>query len=61
MMHIYDDHAGSGEWIRCNLLHEFMECYQIEFKDPSTGQEVEKIVRRELVREVHDTGERRYG
>ncbi len=61
MMHIYNDHAKSGKWVKCTLLHEFLESYQIEFTDPQTGQDVEKVVKRELVREIYDTGERQYG
>ena len=61
MIHVYGERTKPSEWIKCELLHEFLESYQIEFIDPSTGEKVEKVVHRDLIRAVYDTGERRYG
>ena len=55
-MYVYGERSNPSEWVKCNLLHEFLESYQIEFKDPNTGEYVEIVVKRELVREVHDIG-----
>jgi len=61
MIYVYGERSKPTEWVRCNLLHEFLESYQIEFKDPSTGEKVEQVVKRELVRAVYDTGNKSYG
>ena len=61
MIYVYGERTKPTEWVKCNLLHEFLESYQIEFKDPTTGEQKEKVVHRDLVRAVYDTGERRYG
>ena len=61
MIYVYGERSKPSEWVQCNLLHEFLECYQISFRDPRTGKEVEKVVKRELVRQVWDTEERQYG
>ncbi len=39
-------------WVECELLHEFLEDYQIRYYSDDQG-EVEKVVKRESVREVH--------
>ena len=61
MIHVYGERNKPSEWVKCELLHEFLECYQISFRDPNTGKEIEKIVKRDLVREVWDTEGRQYG
>ncbi len=37
-------------WVECELLHEFLEDYQIKYH--SEEGEVEKVVKRDTVREV---------
>lgn len=61
MIYVYGERHKPSEWVKCKLLHEFLESYQIEFKDPHTGKKVERVVKRELVRQVWDNGERQYG
>ena len=61
MIYVYGERHKPSEWVKCNLLHEFLESYQIEFKDPKTGKQVERVVDRELVRQVYDTREHQYG
>ena len=61
MIYVYGERNKPSEWIRCELLHEFLESYQIEYKDPNTGKNVECVVKRDLVRQVWDSGERQYG
>ena len=52
MIYVYGERNKPSEWVKCELLHEFLESYQIEFRDPSTGKRVERVVKRELVRQV---------
>lgn len=61
MIYVYGERHKPSEWVKCNLLHEFLESYQIEFKDPNTGQQVECVVNRDLVREVWECGDRQHG
>lgn len=61
MIHVYGERNNPSEWVKCELLHEFLESYQIEFKDPQTGEKVERVVKRDLVRVVYETGEGHYG
>lgn len=61
MIYVYGPRNKPTEWVKCKLLHEFLESYQIEYKDPSTGKKIEQVVHRELVRQVHDVEERQYG
>lgn len=42
------------KWVECELLHEFMEKYQVKYLDPFTDQEEERLVQREQVRAAHD-------
>ena len=60
MIYVYGERTKPSEWVECSLLHEFLESYQIEFMDPSTGELVEQVVNRDLVRAVNERGER-YG
>jgi len=60
MIHVYGERTKPTEWVKCELLHEFLEAYQISFKDPNTGKETEKIVNKNLVRQIYETGERWY-
>ena len=41
-----------GEVIECELLHEFLEAYQIHYVDSETGEVVEKVVSRDHIREI---------
>lgn len=61
MIYVYGERHKPAEWVKCELLHEFLESYQISFMDPQTGKEVEKVVKRELVRQLYDSGEQQYG
>ena len=60
-MYVYGERSNPSEWVECELLHEFLESYQTEFKDPQTGEKVERVVKRDLVRVVYETGEGHYG
>jgi hypothetical protein len=48
-MWVYRDEDSS--WVECELLHEFLEDYQIRYYSSTVG-EVEKVVKRDTVREV---------
>ena len=61
MIYVYGEKYNPQEWVKCNLLHEFLESYQIEFRDPKTGETVERVVKRELVRQVYDIEGQQYG
>ena len=52
MSYVY--HTDEHDVINCELLHEFLESYQIKYVDPQSGEEVEKIVDRNYIREVFD-------
>lgn len=52
MRYAYKDSSGLVE---CELLHEFLEEYQIQYIDRETGEKIEEVVRRELVREIHNS------
>lgn len=41
-----------NEVIECELLHEFLEAYQIHYVDRETGESVEKVVSRDHIREI---------
>lgn len=49
-------YCDENEWVECELLHEFLESYQIRYYSADTG-EVEKVVNRNSVREI--TNDRR--
>lgn len=40
------------KWIECELLHEFLEKYQVKYINPFTQEEEERVVLREQVRIV---------
>lgn len=42
------------KWARCEILHEFLEKYQVKYINPFTREEEEKVVYREEVREVQN-------
>ncbi len=43
----------NNEWVECELLHEFLEDYQIRYYSNNVG-EVEKVVKRDSVREIQN-------
>ena len=40
------------KWTKCELLHEFLEKYQVKYRNPFTNQDEECLVLREQVREA---------
>jgi len=55
MIYVYGERHKPNEWVECELLHEFLESYQIEFRDPHSGELVEQVVKRDLVRAIGET------
>jgi len=43
------------DWVECELLHEFLEHYQIKYHD-SDFHHIEKVVSRDDIKEVVDCG-----
>jgi len=50
--HVAYVYNSDGEFIECELLHEFLEAYQIHYIDSVTGEKVEKVVSREYITEI---------
>ena len=52
-MWMYRDITPIGnEWVECELLHEFLESYQIRYYSKFVDREVEQVVSRDRIREI---------
>ena len=50
MWEVLCNHGIEYKWAECELLHEFLEKYQVKYINPFTKLEEEKVVLREQVR-----------
>lgn len=52
--HVTYVYKTDSEVVECELLHEFLEAYQIHYIDSVTGEVVEKVVSRDDIRMIEN-------